>query len=886
MADGTRLKAMAEQLQTLEFASSTHNSNIAELKSSVQTIQTSVNSFQSTVEGLQSSIMELLARLPNLNPPLMVPPTNNNQSPPTPPVTPPVIIPPVTTYPPLNPPKMPQYPLATKLSKCELNDFNGEDPLCWIFNAERYISFYSIPDEQRVDIAGFRMEGQAAHWFQWMYQNRQLSSWNTLVRAIEVCFGPSVYTNHQATLFKLTQIGTVAEYQSEFERISNRIEELPPSSILACFISVLKQAIQTELVPFQPADLTTAIALARHIEAKMNTPSLPIPRYPSIKPNLIIPTVTPSNRPPLLTLPPIPAPQGSPKLTRTRRLTSSEMQQRREKGLCYFCDERFKPGHRCNPRQSLLVLEEMEENENLIDEKEDPAVELTQGIPEISLHALTGSVGPKTFRVVAQIHHRSVFVLVDSGSTHNYIHPQVARYLHLAIDRTKSFPVAVGNGDKLTSEGLCTAVKMTIQGEVFDVDFHLLSFSGADVVLGVQWLEKLGRITTDHKAQTMEFIYNNHLVFLQGILLDRSVEPITIHQLQIQPLEIETTEEPFADTPPDLKNVLTQFTAIFSAPTTLPPHRAHNHKITFIQFLPRSIRDPIVKEMLAQNIIRPSTSPFSSLVLLVRKKDGTWRFCVDYRALNAITIKDRFPIPTVDELLDELHGATVFSKLDLRSGYFLIRVHPSDVPKTTFRTHEGHYEFLVMPFGLSNAPSTFQATMNSIFHKFLRCFVLIFFDDILVYSQNWTDHLNNLRVLVNHQLFAKPTKCCFGQYRLEYLGHVISSDGYGSIKNQGSSELACAHEFQYSLRIPWLNWVLQALHKGLRINSSPFNRSLEEKLFSVVRGSHQRFFLAQNSPNNCSNLGSSGFFNAVHNQDKCLSPSSRCYFSKRLCPRL
>jgi hypothetical protein len=165
---------------------------------------------------------------------------------------------------------------------------------------------------------------------------------------------------------------------------------------------------------------------------------------------------------------------------------------------------------------------------------------------------------------------------------------------------------------------------------------------------------------------------------------------------------------------------------------------------------------------------------------MVLKNESTWCMCPDFRALNKLTIKDKFPIPVIDDLLDELSGAQYFTKLDLCFGYHQIHMKEEDIPKTTFRTHEGHYKFLVMPFGLCNAPSTFQSLMNHVFHPSIHHFVLVFFDDILIHSKTWQAHLTHVdqvfHLLSKHKLFLKQSKCAFGASEVEYLGHIVGKD--------------------------------------------------------------------------------------------------------------
>ena len=167
-------------------------------------------------------------------------------------------------------------------------------------------------------------------------------------------------------------------------------------------------------------------------------------------------------------------------------------------------------------------------------------------------------------------------------------------------------------------------------------------------------------------------------------------------------------------------------------------------------------------------------------MLFVKKKDGTLRLCIDYRQLNNLTIKNKYPLPKIDDLFDQLKGASIFLKIDLRSGYHQLRIKDVDVHKTTFRTRYGHYEFLVMPFGLKNAPVAFMDLMNQFFRPHVDQFVVVFIDDILMYSKDRENHDTHLRVvfetLRKEQLYAKLSKCEFWLNEVSFLGHIVSKE--------------------------------------------------------------------------------------------------------------
>lgn len=429
---------------------------------------------------------------------------------------------------------------------------------------------------------------------------------------------------------------------------------------------------------------------------------------------------------------------------------------------------------------------------------------------QLSKLSSNGFDGPRTLKLFSRMGEFKLLTMIDRGASHCFISEQVACALQLTIDPTSVLTVVLGDGSRACISSICKAVPLTLDSQLFYVTCFVFSLNSVDVILGVSWLATLGDVTANWSKLTMEFQYQGAQFCLRA---DPSLSRKACATTEITTIESDdqtwmlwvmegnsslnqfgTLESVDSQQKHDPELLLSDFPSVTSAPTGLPPQRKSDHCIILKEgTAPVSVRpyrynhtqkdemEKLVAEMLDAGIVRPSNSPYSSPVLLVRKKDGSWRFCVDYRALNKVTVPDKYPIPVIQELLDELHGACWFSKLDLSAGYHQIRVAPQDIEKTAFRTHSGHYEFLVMPFGLTNAPATFQSLMNDIFRPFLCKFVLVFFTDILIYSRNWDTHLRHLhqvfQKLHTHSLIINPKKCVLGTTAVEYLGHIVSPKG-------------------------------------------------------------------------------------------------------------
>ncbi|KAK1415010.1 hypothetical protein QVD17_30779 [Tagetes erecta] len=393
-------------------------------------------------------------------------------------------------------------------------------------------------------------------------------------------------------------------------------------------------------------------------------------------------------------------------------------------------------------------------------------------------------------------------VLFDSGADRSFVSTKFVEILDLTptfLDDV--YAVEIANSKLLEANQIVRGCELDLLGHKFPIDLMPMPLGSFDVVVGMDWLalnraeiicnEKLVRLPLPFgeilsvqgetsgsvvgiisciKAQ--KCLRKGHVSFL-AMVSEKSSDEVRIENIPIVRDYPEVFPEELPGLPPH-RQVEFQIELVpGAAPIARAPYRLAPAEL---QELSKQLQ-----ELLDKDFIRPSSSPWGAPILFVKKKDGTFRMCIDYRELNKVTVKNRYPLPRIDDLFDQLQGSGVYSKIDLRSGYHQLRVRDEDITKTAFRTRYGHYEFAVMPFGLSNAPAVFMDLMNRVCKPYLDKFIIVFIDDILIYSKNETDHVEHLRLtlelLKREQLYAKLSKCEFWIREVHFLGHVVNEKG-------------------------------------------------------------------------------------------------------------
>ncbi|KAK4395668.1 Transposon Tf2-12 polyprotein [Sesamum angolense] len=429
----------------------------------------------------------------------------------------------------------------------------------------------------------------------------------------------------------------------------------------------------------------------------------------------------------------------------------------------------------------------------------------SQPQPQARVYAITKEEAPTAPEVITgsfSICGSSAHVLIDPGSTCSFISHDFASRVHASIESLgHDLCVSMPAGGVMLVNTVVRSCPVVVEGVTLYADLVVINLREFDVILGMDWLScnhalvdcQIKEVTVEVNGQMKTIIVGERKVIPNCLISAVTAFNLIKGGCEAYLTSVRDTTKVglgVSDVP-----VVREFPYVFPEELPrLPPHREVDFEIDTIpgaapisitpyRMAPLELRElkKQLEELLDKGFIRPSISPWGAPVLFVKKKDGSVRLCIDYRQLNRITIKNKYPLPRIDDLLDQLKGATVFSKIDLRSRYWQLRVEEGSIPKTAFRTRYGHYEFVVMPFGLTNAPAAFMSLMNKTLQPFLDQFVIVFIDDILIYSSSREENEQHLRtvlqILREKQLYAKFSKCEFWMEEIAFLGHVVSKEG-------------------------------------------------------------------------------------------------------------
>ncbi|PKU79630.1 putative mitochondrial protein [Dendrobium catenatum] len=630
---------------------------------------------------------------------------------------------------------------------------------------------------------------------------------------------------------------TVNEYTEEFYRLSarNNLQETE-NQLVARFVGGLREQLQEKLEMNSIWSLSQAVNFALKAEAQLQRHSR------SYSSRRLVSQESPGDNSRTATTnayakPPT-APGNTPIVQATEprppiraKIPPKENPYGRPNPLkCFRC---FQPGHKsneCPNRQQLqlaegenrefsgepeLPAEKDDETEDVCGDMGEPLVCILEKLLLAPRHAVPTQRNA-LFRTKCTIQGKVCELLVDSGCTENVISRSVVQALQLKTTK-KSHPYKISwvkRGIEITVNETCAVTFSIGKHYVCNVVCDVLDMDVCHIILGrpwqfdanahydcrsnvysLEWNGKKLRLlpqTPEHIGQNEKGKAVAYLVSGPELLLTPLAETT---MLALVTTDFQNVHDK-VPLPAGIRSLLQEFADIVPSelPMELPPLRAIQHQIDFVpgSTLPNlphhrmspkehQILQEIVDDLLRRQLIQHSMSPCAVPALIVPKKDGQWRLCIDSRAINKITTKYRFPVPRISDLLDKLHGSVVFSKLDLRSGYHQVRIRSGDEWKTAFKTREGLYEWRVMPFGLCNAPSTFMRLMAEVLKPFSGKFCVSYFDDILIFSPSMEEHLQHLHqvfaALRAHKLYLNMSKCEFGNPSVCFLGFIISHEG-------------------------------------------------------------------------------------------------------------
>ncbi|XP_010507453.1 PREDICTED: uncharacterized protein LOC104784079 [Camelina sativa] len=586
------------------------------------------------------------------------------------------------------------------LKNSEIPVFSGGNIYSWLALSEQYFCIGGFSEAEKLDLVSVHLTGDALGWFNWEVNRAPFDSWFQFKDRLLLRFGNLRVKGPSQSLFCIKQTASVADYVRQFEDLSAQVRGLDDHKLEGIFLNGLKPEMQELVYMMKPQSLPEVIVVAlsmEHSKSVLTWKGRPVVYEPS--------KVTERQAPNAVQQP-------------QKHHSNADLDDMRRRGICFKCQGKWFRGHEC-PNKELQILTVLDDYlvEVLQDHcymEEQPEVVVAGQLMELSYSSFMGLSSPSATKMRGIINHGEVLMMIDSGTTHNFITPKMVERLQLQAQSCAHLNIKLGTGVMVQGVGVCRNLSFHIQGWSFPSDFIILDLGQDTHEYSFTYKNQLVNLVGDSELQMAGCALKGSSLFLEKA----SSSQLFSH---------EVCSEQTREVRQAIDGVLLQFDSVFVEPTGLPPIRGREHAINLVA-----------------GVTAVSVRP--------------------YRYLHA-----------QKEIMEKL------VKDMLQAGYHQIRMKEEDVEKAAFRTHDGHYEFLVMPFGLTNAPTTFQALMNELFHPYLRKFILVFFDDILIYSATLAEHVEHLvvvlKIFAEHQLFANRKKCSFAQSRVDYLGHIISASG-------------------------------------------------------------------------------------------------------------